>query len=69
MGSHAGRAFSEDGLARVDLRQKGHRRGRRLTMSFESEAETNRLGSDPTSILPFFLAGKAPILSGCPALP
>ena len=42
MGSHAGRAFSEDGLARVDLRQTGQRRGRRLTMCFESEVETNQ---------------------------
>ena len=69
VGSHAGRAFSEDGLARVDLRQTGQRCRRRLTMCFESEVETNRQGSDPTSILPFFLAGKAPISSGCPALP
>ena len=68
-GSHAGWAFSEDGLAGVGLRQTGHRCGRRLTMCFESEAETYRLGSDPTSILPFFFAGKAPISSGCPALP
>ena len=38
-------------------------------MCFESEAETYQLGSDPTSILPFFFAGKAPISSGCPASP
>lgn len=45
-------------LARVDLRQTGQRRGRRLTMCFESEVETNWLGVTQHPFFPSSLLAK-----------